>query len=283
MPMVQGRCLCGGVVFEVTAPLGMVMHCHCSICRKFHGSAFATHGVVPADGVRWLAGRELVHRVRSSATNTRPFCSRCGSNVPSDEVSGTVFVPLGNLDDDPGARPLAHIFVGSKAPWYEIPGTLPQFDEYPPGFDTPALPDPPRDPVPAGSIGGSCLCDAIAYRVDGPIGLVRHCHCSRCRRARSAAHATNGFVDPATFRWTRGEELLDVYKVPEAERFTQTFCRTCGSAMPRAFPNRPFVVIPMGSVDGDPGTRPCEHIYVGSKTPWYEIADTLPQHAESPA
>ena len=282
--MGQGRCLCGGVTFEVTAPLGMMMNCHCSICRKFHGTAFASHGVVPADGMRWLTGRELVRRYQSSPANTRPFCSRCGSNVPSDEFSGTVFIPLGNLDDDPEGRPLAHIFVGSKAPWYEITDAVPPFDEYPPGFeDAQVIPEPPRDAAPAGTIGGSCLCDAVAYRVEGPIGLIRYCHCARCRRARSAAFATNGFVDPATFRWLRGEGQIESWKVPEADRFTQTFCRTCGSPMPRVFPNRPFVVIPMGSVDGDPGTRPSEHIYVGSKAPWYEIADALPQHAEFPS
>jgi hypothetical protein len=277
--MVQGRCLCGGVVFEVTAPLGMVMHCHCSMCRKFHGSAFSTHGVVPDDGMRWLAGRDLVRRYQSSEAGTRPFCSRCGSNVPS-EVPGVVLIPLGNLDDGATVEPLAHIFVGSKAPWYEITDAVPQFAEFPAGFDAPTFPDPPREAMPAGSIGGRCLCGAVAYRVDGPIGLVRHCHCSRCRRARSAVHATNGFVDPATFRFTRGEDQLDFWKVPEADRFTQTFCRTCGSAMPRVFPNRPFVVIPMGSVDGDPGTRPSEHIYVGSKAPWYQITDALPQRTE---
>src|SRR5688572_3468735 len=97
--MSQGRCLCGGVVFEVDAPLGMVMHCHCSMCRKFHGTPHSTHGVVPADNVRWLAGRDLVRRYESSPGNNRPFCSRCGSNVPSDDFSGTVFVPLGTLDD----------------------------------------------------------------------------------------------------------------------------------------------------------------------------------------
>ena len=277
--MIQGRCLCGSVAFEVSAPIGMMMHCHCSMCRKFHGTAFATHGVVPSDGLRWTAGRELVRRYASSAGNVRPFCSRCGSNVPSDHLPETPFIPIGTLDVDPGVRPLGHIFVGSKAPWFEVTGDLLQFDEYPPGFDTPALPDRPRDTAP-GHVTGSCLCDGVAYRVQGTIDLIRHCHCSRCRRARSAAHATNGFVEPARFQFVRGEELLDFYKIPEADRFTQTFCRQCGSAMPRAFPNRPYVVIPMGSVDGDPGGRPKEHIFVGWMAPWYEITDALPQHDE---
>jgi hypothetical protein len=65
-------------------------------------------------------------------SRARPFCRRCGSNVPSDHIPGFVIVPLGNLDDDPGVRPLAHIFVGSKAPWYEIADALPQHAEYAP-------------------------------------------------------------------------------------------------------------------------------------------------------
>jgi hypothetical protein len=28
-------------------------------------------------------------------------------------------------------KPTAHMFVGSKAPWYEIRDDLPQHDEYP--------------------------------------------------------------------------------------------------------------------------------------------------------
>ena len=43
-------------------------------------------------------------------------------------------VTLGTVDGDPGARPSAHIFVGSKAPWHDITDTLPQHPEWPPGF-----------------------------------------------------------------------------------------------------------------------------------------------------
>jgi hypothetical protein len=278
--MVRGRCLCGDVTFEVSGDIGMATHCHCTICRKFHGTPFSSHGAVPSDGFRWLTGKEQVRLFPSSPGNTRPFCRRCGSNVPAEHMQGFVFLPLGSLDDDPGARPLAHIFVAHKAPWYDIPGDLPRFDAYPPGFGATVLPDPERDPAPPQHVRGSCLCNRVAYEVEGTIPIIRHCHCRRCRLARSAAHATNGFVDPEKFRFIRGEELLDSFKIPEAERFTQHFCRECGSPMPRAVPGRPYVVIPMGSVDGDPGSRPREHIFVGSKAPWYEITDSLPQHEE---
>jgi len=38
---------------------------------------------------------------------------------------------MGSLDDDPGVRPLCHIFVDSKAPWYEITDNLPQHRKFP--------------------------------------------------------------------------------------------------------------------------------------------------------
>jgi hypothetical protein len=36
---------------------------------------------------------------------------------------------MGALDDDAPLRAQSHIFVASKAPWFEIAGDLPQFAE----------------------------------------------------------------------------------------------------------------------------------------------------------
>ena len=46
-------------------------------------------------------------------------------------------------------------------------------------------------------VRGSCLCSAIEFHVMEPIKVVYNCHCWRCRHARAAAHATNGFVSRA--------------------------------------------------------------------------------------
>ena len=281
--MIHASCLCGEVAWQAEGPLERISHCHCSMCRKSHGAAFGTYGAARADGFRWLRGRERVRQYQSSPGFFRPFCLSCGSVVAGEPQGGRVFMALGCLDDDPGARPEAHIFASSKAVWHEIADDLPRFDGYPPGFESPVVPDRPGLGASEGRTRGSCLCAGVAYEIEGAIESLRNCHCRRCRKARSAAFATNGFVPVGVFRWTRGEELLDAFKVPGARYFTQTFCRVCGSILPRVDQGRGVVVIPAGSLDDDPGARVREHIFAASKAPWYEIADDLPQHDEYPA
>ncbi len=130
-------------------------------------------------------------------------------------------------------------------------------------------------------IRGSCLCGAVAFEAENPSGF-RHCHCSRCRRSRGAAFASNMFVKRADFRWVRGEDLVANYRLPGSQRFGNAFCRSCGSTMPRLVPVLDVMLIPAGSLDTDPGIRPAHHIFVGSKAAWHEITDDLPQHHEYP-
>ena len=279
---IRGSCLCGHVTFEVSAPCDWMGHCHCSMCRKAHGGAFATHVATDAEGVRWRSGEEGVRRYQSSPAGVRPFCARCGSKLPELPATGPVYVPAGVLDDDPQIRPQMHIFVASKAPWHDIADALPRFDAYPPGAGD-AVPFARRSESAAGAVRGSCLCGGVAFEIAGPVaGPIVNCHCSRCRKGRSAAHASNLFVERPRFRWLRGEELLVSYKVPEAQRFTQVFCRTCGGSAPRVDVERGRVVVPAGSFDDDPGAREELHIFVGSQAPWYEIADDLPRHEAYP-
>jgi hypothetical protein len=283
VPTVRGSCLCGDIAWETSEPLEFMSHCHCQRCRKAHGAAFATGAMVPADGFRLVGGGERIVRYASSPGFARPFCGRCGSVVASgDAWQGLVAVPAGSLDDDPGVRPICHIFVASKAPWFDVRDALPRFDTYPPSVDMPALPDlAPREPA-AGAPRGSCLCGGVTFVVPGVALRVDNCHCSRCRKARAAAHASNLFTKADGLRFMRGEDRLASYRIPEARFFTQVFCRTCGSPMPRVDRERDVAVVPMGAFDDDPGVRPQRHIFVGSKAPWYEIADDLPQHAELP-
>jgi hypothetical protein len=276
----HASCLCGDIEWDYDGELAWMSHCHCSRCRKAHGAAFATYTWGPADRFR-LHGRAKPVRWESSPGYSRSFCGRCGSTVPGDPFDGSVFLPAGSFDGDPGVRPQAHIFVGSKAPWYAIPDALERHDAYPPAITDAPQPDPPAlAPSPDGSVRGSCGCGAVAYAYTGDPVICRNCHCGRCRKARSAAHASNLAVPLDRFRWLRGEARLGSYKVPEAQFFAQVFCTTCGGPMPRTDASRGIAIVPMGSLDDDPRVAPRNHIFVGSKAPWFEIADDLPQYEE---
>jgi hypothetical protein len=125
--VVQGSCLCGNVRYEVNGPFEVMSHCHCSMCRKHHGAAFATFVSVPLAGFRWVAGENEISTYQSSNYGKRTFCGKCGSVTPVVEPdTGVVFCPAGNLDGEFGIQAQSHRFIGSKAPWHTITDALPQ-------------------------------------------------------------------------------------------------------------------------------------------------------------
>jgi hypothetical protein len=132
------------------------------------------------------------------------------------------------------------------------------------------------------NVKGSCLCGGIEFEMTETPGGVTHCHCSRCRKVRGSANATNLFLPLTGLRFVRGEELLAKYRLPEAKHFAHWFCKVCGSSMPRFDEGRGIAIIPMGAFDDDPLARPNRHIHVGSKAPWDTITDDLPQFEGSP-
>jgi|SRR5579884_356697 len=133
-PRLSGSCFCRGIRYEVAGPLHGVVHCHCSTCRKAQGAAFRTRAGVRRSDFRWVQGEELLSGYESSPGNRRTFCRVCGSPLASFFADHPAWVglALGTLDDDPGVRPAAHVFVGSKAPWYAIADDLPQYEAMPP-------------------------------------------------------------------------------------------------------------------------------------------------------
>jgi len=130
---IRGGCLCGGIRYEIDGPLGSSVYCHCSMCRKFHGSAFRARLSVPKTSFRFLRGEELLTKYRSSADTVKSFCKVCGSAMVNqwDPEAESWGLAMGSLDDDPGVRPSMHIFAGSKAPWYDITDDLPQYKTFP--------------------------------------------------------------------------------------------------------------------------------------------------------
>jgi hypothetical protein len=132
------------------------------------------------------------------------------------------------------------------------------------------------------NLRGSCLCGAVNYEVTGEPKRFYHCHCSRCRKATGTGHASNVFLQPGALRWLRGEEHVRAFKVPEAKRFTNQFCASCGGRLPRQPTDTDTVVIPAGSLDDEPPIKPQARIFVGSSTNWSCAGDGIPEFDELP-
>ena len=120
------------MAYEVADEFVAAFNCHCSNCRATIGSAFLPWGEIEREKLTIVKGRGFIARLEGdpdAAYATR--CRECWSLVYWTARDGYVRVPYVTLIDEPTLKPRAHMFVGSKAPWYEILDDLPQHDEYP--------------------------------------------------------------------------------------------------------------------------------------------------------
>ena len=128
--MLAGKCECGAVRYSVADEFLYASNCHCSRCRAATGSAFKPFAGIERKKLQITNGADGLLIVGEETLNdTR--CAKCGSLLFSVVRDGAyVHVALGSLVDAPSMRPTKHIFVGSKAPWFEITDDLPQFEEH---------------------------------------------------------------------------------------------------------------------------------------------------------
>lgn len=130
-------------------------------------------------------------------------------------------------------------------------------------------------------LSGGCHCGRVRYQVDGPVRDYAHCHCSICRRVHGAGFVSWAGVDAAAFSVLEGGDQAQVYA--SSENIDRNFCRHCGSQLWSVMHSEPGqVYIALGTVKGAPELPPGYHFFVGSKAPWIEIGDDLPQFEEWP-
>ena len=127
--VLTGKCRCGAVRYEVSDAFLYAANCHCSGCRAATGSAFKSFAGIEREKLMITEGLDdLAVFGAQDLNDTR--CGACGSFLYSVVREGAfVHVCLGSLVDTPTIRPTQHIFVGSKAAWFEITDDLPQFEE----------------------------------------------------------------------------------------------------------------------------------------------------------
>ena len=127
------------------------------------------------------------------------------------------------------------------------------------------------------TLSGKCECGAVRYRVADEFLYAANCHCSRCRAATGSAFKPFAGIEREKLELTAGEDAL---LVVGEETLNDTRCRACGSLLFSVVRDGAYVHVALGSLGDAPGIRPTHHIFVGSKAPWFEITDDLPQFDE---
>jgi hypothetical protein len=140
MTPLRGACLCGDVRYEIRAGLEAITLCHCSMCRKAQGSAFAAVAPVRTADFHLLSGESSLAAFESSPGKERLFCRRCGSPIYSRRRAepDTLRVRIGTLETPVGRRPDAHIFVADRADWDDRLDQVPAYPGFEPARDRPS-------------------------------------------------------------------------------------------------------------------------------------------------
>ena len=127
----KGECLCGSIKYTVDKIEHKMAHCHCNMCRKFHGAAFVTFGEALSENFHWIEGEEFLQEFKANNGTVRKFCKICGSSMifqPSNDTGELIEFSLGTLDSDIVGRPDAHVFMANKANWVKVEDDLPKFE-----------------------------------------------------------------------------------------------------------------------------------------------------------
>jgi hypothetical protein len=128
--VLAGKCECGAVRYAVPDAFLYAANCHCSNCRAGTGSAFKAFAGIERAKLEITEGHDQL-LVFGDPDGNHTRCRTCGSLLFSVVRRGEyVHVAMGSLVDAPSIRPTEHIFVGSKAAWFEITDDLRQHDGY---------------------------------------------------------------------------------------------------------------------------------------------------------
>jgi hypothetical protein len=125
--MPSGRCQCGIFEYSVEGSLGEVRYCHCAKCRRGNGTAFTANARIHRSQWAIQGPRDLITEYEHKPGLFKAFCARCGSPLyaRSSHDPDDIRVRIGGFEGPLDVRITAHVWVGSKAEWYEIEDSLP--------------------------------------------------------------------------------------------------------------------------------------------------------------
>jgi len=130
------------------------------------------------------------------------------------------------------------------------------------------------------TLTGACYCRSVRLNVADAFRYAAYCHCSNCRRTTGSAFKPFAGIEREKLAVVEGQDRLLIFG---DENANDTHCAVCGSLLYSVVRDGAFVHVAMGALVDDPSIRPDRHIFVGSKAPWFTIADSLPQYEEHSA
>ena len=81
MKNLSGSCLCGKVVIHIPDDFEYMGNCHCSECRKFSGSDYASVGGLDSSKFKIISGDSDITYFHKTEETDLAFCSFCGSSL----------------------------------------------------------------------------------------------------------------------------------------------------------------------------------------------------------
>ncbi|MBX2867653.1 MAG: GFA family protein [Acidiferrobacterales bacterium] len=115
-----GRCLCGGVTFEITTCTPSCVNCHCESCRRQCSSPMTTYIGVPDGQWRWSGSLPKVFH--SPPWVERSFCENCGTPMSfrSRKMSDVMHFYLAALENPALFQPTMHVAYEEKLSWLNV-------------------------------------------------------------------------------------------------------------------------------------------------------------------
>lgn len=126
--LTTGRCLCGGIRFEVSQPAVGTGMCHCRMCQRAIGASLDAWTAFPRESVKFTNGKPKYYR--SSLIAERGFCANCGSSLAiryfAPDLSKFLIMMTACLDNPEDFAPTWHGGIESQMPWLEIQDDIPR-------------------------------------------------------------------------------------------------------------------------------------------------------------
>ncbi|MBK3405302.1 GFA family protein [Methylorubrum populi] len=123
---------------------------------------------------------------------------------------------------------------------------------------------------------GGCLCGGVRFETKGKLNPPIACHCSQCART-SGNFAVMSSCHSEDLTLTSAETLA---WFQSSENVQRGFCQRCGGNIFWKMQSGSETYVAAGTLDQPTGLKLAGHIFVGSKSDFYELTDDLPQKQE---